>query len=86
MAREGSVPAFRIGDLWRFRASALDECRHVPHPPRLSGRALPLDEAEYDKDREKFAEAYLHGKRELAFREWLRVCKDAAKVEAVRPS
>lgn len=25
MAREGSVPAFRIGDLWRFRASALDE-------------------------------------------------------------
>ena len=24
MAREGSVPAFRIGDLWRFRASALD--------------------------------------------------------------
>jgi excisionase family DNA binding protein len=25
MAREGVVPAFRIGDLWRFRASALDE-------------------------------------------------------------
>ena len=25
MAREGSVPAFRIGDLWRFRASTLDE-------------------------------------------------------------
>jgi len=25
MAREGTVPAFRIGDLWRFRASALDE-------------------------------------------------------------
>jgi excisionase family DNA binding protein len=25
MAREGIVPAFRIGDLWRFRASALDE-------------------------------------------------------------
>jgi excisionase family DNA binding protein len=25
MAREGAVPAFRIGDLWRFRASALDE-------------------------------------------------------------
>ena len=25
MARQGSVPAFRIGDLWRFRASALDE-------------------------------------------------------------
>ena len=24
MAREGLVPAFRIGDLWRFRASALD--------------------------------------------------------------
>ena len=24
MAREGTVPAFRIGDLWRFRASALD--------------------------------------------------------------
>ena len=24
MAREGVVPAFRIGDLWRFRASALD--------------------------------------------------------------
>jgi excisionase family DNA binding protein len=24
MARQGSVPAFRIGDLWRFRASALD--------------------------------------------------------------
>jgi excisionase family DNA binding protein len=24
MAREGIVPAFRIGDLWRFRASALD--------------------------------------------------------------
>jgi len=22
MAREGTVPAFRIGDLWRFRASA----------------------------------------------------------------
>ena len=25
MARQGSVPAFRIGDLWRFRASSLDE-------------------------------------------------------------
>ena len=25
MARQGSVPAFRIGDLWRFRALALDE-------------------------------------------------------------
>jgi excisionase family DNA binding protein len=25
MGRQGSVPAFRIGDLWRFRASALDE-------------------------------------------------------------
>jgi excisionase family DNA binding protein len=25
MARAGTVPAFRIGDLWRFRASALDE-------------------------------------------------------------
>ena len=25
MARSGRVPAFRIGDLWRFRASALDE-------------------------------------------------------------
>jgi excisionase family DNA binding protein len=25
MAREGTVPGFRIGDLWRFRASALDE-------------------------------------------------------------
>jgi len=25
MAREGRVPAIRIGDLWRFRASALDE-------------------------------------------------------------
>lgn len=25
MARQGVVPAFRIGDLWRFRASALDE-------------------------------------------------------------
>ena len=25
MARQGRVPAFRIGDLWRFRASALDE-------------------------------------------------------------
>jgi excisionase family DNA binding protein len=25
MARQGAVPAFRIGDLWRFRASALDE-------------------------------------------------------------
>jgi excisionase family DNA binding protein len=24
MARQGVVPAFRIGDLWRFRASALD--------------------------------------------------------------
>ena len=24
MARQGRVPAFRIGDLWRFRASALD--------------------------------------------------------------
>ncbi len=24
MARAGKVPAFRIGDLWRFRASALD--------------------------------------------------------------
>ncbi len=25
MARSGHVPAFRIGDLWRFRASELDE-------------------------------------------------------------
>ena len=25
MARQGTVPAFRIGDLWRFRASDLDE-------------------------------------------------------------
>jgi excisionase family DNA binding protein len=24
MAREGKVPAFRIGGLWRFRVSALD--------------------------------------------------------------
>jgi len=24
MARQGVVPAFRIGDLWRFRASELD--------------------------------------------------------------
>jgi excisionase family DNA binding protein len=24
MAREGTVPAHRIGDLWRFRASELD--------------------------------------------------------------
>jgi excisionase family DNA binding protein len=26
MARQGRVPAHRIGDLWRFRASELDEC------------------------------------------------------------
>lgn len=25
MARQGRLPAFRIGDLWRFRASELDE-------------------------------------------------------------
>ena len=25
MARQGIVPAFRIGDLWRFRASLLDQ-------------------------------------------------------------
>jgi excisionase family DNA binding protein len=25
MARGGRVPAVRVGDLWRFRASALDE-------------------------------------------------------------
>ena len=25
MEREGIVPAFRVGDLWRFRPSALDE-------------------------------------------------------------
>ena len=25
MARQGNVPAFRIGDLWRFRASSLDQ-------------------------------------------------------------
>jgi excisionase family DNA binding protein len=25
MARQGVVPAFRIGDLWRFRASSLDQ-------------------------------------------------------------
>ncbi len=25
MARQGLVPAFRIGDLWRFRASLLDQ-------------------------------------------------------------
>lgn len=25
MARRGIVPAFRIGDLWRFRASLLDQ-------------------------------------------------------------
>jgi excisionase family DNA binding protein len=25
MARKGFVPAFRIGDLWRFRASLLDD-------------------------------------------------------------
>ncbi len=25
LARQGAIPAFRIGDLWRFRASALDE-------------------------------------------------------------
>jgi len=25
MARRGVVPAFRIGDLWRFRASSLDQ-------------------------------------------------------------
>ena len=25
MARRGMVPAFRIGDLWRFRASLLDQ-------------------------------------------------------------
>jgi excisionase family DNA binding protein len=24
-ARQGIVPAFRIGDLWRFRASSLDQ-------------------------------------------------------------
>jgi excisionase family DNA binding protein len=25
MARQGAVPALRIGDLWRFRASSLDQ-------------------------------------------------------------
>jgi excisionase family DNA binding protein len=25
MARRGIIPAFRIGDLWRFRASTLDQ-------------------------------------------------------------
>ena len=25
MARQGIVPPFRIGDLWRFRASSLDQ-------------------------------------------------------------
>ena len=25
MARQGVVPGFRIGDLWRFRASSLDQ-------------------------------------------------------------
>jgi excisionase family DNA binding protein len=25
LARQGVIPAFRIGDLWRFRASAMDE-------------------------------------------------------------
>ena len=28
MAREGRIPAFRIGDLWRFRSSALDGWLH----------------------------------------------------------
>lgn len=39
MAREGTVPAFRIGDLWRFRASALDEwLRSVVSSNRYSCR------------------------------------------------
>jgi excisionase family DNA binding protein len=25
MARAGTIPAYRIGDLWRFRASTLDK-------------------------------------------------------------
>jgi len=28
MARDGRLPAIRIGDLWRFRASELDEWLH----------------------------------------------------------
>jgi len=30
MAREGRVPAHRVGDLWRFRASELDAWLKTP--------------------------------------------------------
>jgi excisionase family DNA binding protein len=40
-AREGKIPAFRIGRVWRFRASALDEWMKQ----QLNSTPLPLAES-----------------------------------------
>ncbi len=45
---------------------------------------LPLDEEKYQNEKAPFAASYLRGKREIAFREWLRVRKKAADIQVLK--
>lgn len=47
-------------------------------------RRLPLDEEKFAREKEQFAANYGRAKREMAFREWLRVRQDAAKIEILK--
>jgi peptidyl-prolyl cis-trans isomerase D len=41
----------------------------------------PIDTAKFNEQKATFADALLRGRRELAFREWMRMQRDAAKIQ-----
>lgn len=47
-------------------------------------KRIPVDEAKFNKDKAALQERFTTMKQNFAFREWLRIGRDAAKVEPVR--
>ena len=46
LAREGAIPAFKVGGVWRFKQSVLDSWAVAQGQPRGEGRVLVVDDDE----------------------------------------
>ena len=44
LAREGVIPAFKVGGVWRFKKSVLDKWAESQGMPRTGGRVLAVDD------------------------------------------
>ncbi len=46
----------------------------------------PVEASEFAKVENSLTDRFLHGKREVVFHDWLRLCRDVARVQALPPS